>query len=38
MLKKFLGCLTLNVGEVCRKFVEFQIKFRERLEVKTLEL
>ncbi len=36
-LKKILGNFILNLGKVCRKCVEFQNKFRESLNVKTLE-
>ncbi len=37
-LRKLLGNFTLNFWKVCRKSVEFQYKFGERLNVKTLEL
>ncbi len=37
-LRKFLGNFSLNLGKVCRKSVEFQNKFRERLKAKTLKL
>ncbi len=37
-LRKFSENFTLNFGNVCRKSVEFQNKFRERLKVKILEL
>ncbi len=35
-LRKFLENFTLNLETVCRKSVEFQNKFRERLKVKKL--
>ncbi len=38
MFKKILEKFPINLGKVCRKFVEFQNKFRERLKVKTSEL
>ncbi len=37
-LRKFLGNFTLNFGKVCRKSVEFQKKFWERLKAKILKL
>ncbi len=37
-LRQFLGNFILNLEKVCRKFVEFKIKFRERLKVNTSEL
>ncbi len=36
--RKFLRIFTLNLGKICRKFVELQNKFPKRLKVKTSEL
>ncbi len=37
-VRKFVGNFTLNLGEIWRKCVEFQNKFRELLKIKSLEL
>ncbi len=37
-LKKLVGSFTLHLGKVCRKSVEFQNKFRERLKSKNFRI